>query len=225
MAKNTQKHIDINLAEGGVLRIEPVTPYVFRIRLRPDDQFREPSLIRYGIVGNDWEPVDFVTGYTDDSTTLHTDGAALSINEKDGRLVLYDSQEEVILREAGPPRSAPESGFDATFELGEDEKLYGLGDETRDRIQKRGHRTQMWVRNVACYAPIPFLMSTGGWGIFLNTTWRHFFDMGHQQKDRLRFWSRAGELDYYLIAGETLPILLDRYTDIAGKPHLLPLQG
>ena len=37
--------------------------------------------------------------------------------------------------------------------------------------------------------------------------------------------SRHGRLDYYLIAGGDLPTLLDRCTDITGKPHLLPKWG
>jgi len=225
MEEKTKRYVDVILAEGGVLRIEPLTPHTFRIRLRPDDQFREPSLIRYGILNNDWEPVDFSAEDADGKIIIRTDAASLSISKADGRLALCNLDGQVILQEAEPPRSSQESGFDAKFELREGEKLYGLGDETRERIQKRGHRTQMWVKNVASYVPIPVLLSTGGWGIFLNTTWRHFFDLGQKQEDRLRFWSKSGELDYYLIAGETLPLLLDRYTDIAGKPHLLPLHG
>ena len=220
-----KKHVDISLSQDAILRIEPITSYIFRVRLRPDDQFREPSLIRYGIVRRDWEPVDFSVQDHDESTVIQTAGASLSISKKDGCAILRDSEGQVLLQETSAPGSSQESGFNAEFRLRDEEKFYGLGDETRDRIQKRGHRTQMWVKNVACYVPIPFLMSTGGWGIFLNTTWRHFFDLGHTQKDRLRFWSRKGELDYYLIAGETLPVLLDRYTEIAGKPHLLPLWG
>jgi alpha-glucosidase len=225
MRKDKQKYVDVSLAKGGVLRAEPVTSHIFRVRLRPDAQFQEPSLIRYGIVRSDWEPVEFSVEDQDASRTVHTEDASLSISKEDGRVALRDSEGQMLLQEASAPRSSPESGFNAEFELREGEKLYGLGDETRDRIQKRGHRTQMWVKNVACYVPIPFLMSTGGWGLFLNTTWRHFFDLGYSQKDRLRFWSKQGELDYYLIAGETLPIVLDRYTDIVGKPHLLPLWG
>ena len=225
MKEEKEKYVDVELAQGGVLRVEPVTPHIFRIRLRPDAQFKEPSLIRYGIIRSDWEPVDFSVETLDDSLTIRTQGASLEISRKDGRLILHDGSGKVLLQEADSPRSSLESGFNAEFQLGDGEKLYGLGDEARDRIQKRGHRTQMWVKNVASYVPIPFLMSTSGWGILLNTTWRHFFDMGYSQEDRLRFWSRQGELDYYLIAGETMPMLIDRYTDIAGKPHLLPLWG
>jgi len=48
-------------------------------------------------------------------------------------------------------------------------------------------------------------------------------DAGATDPDRLVYSSRSGELDYYLIAGESLPELLDRHTEIAGRPALLPI--
>lgn len=223
--ENKEKCVNINLANGNIIKIEPVTSYTFRIRLSKNEQFKEPPLIKYGIIHNDWESVEFSLEDNDESSIIRTNDASLSVSKEDGRIALRNANGEVLIQEINAPSSSQDSGFNAEFELKKDEKLYGLGDETREQIKKNGHRTQMWVKNVASYVPIPFLMSTGGWGIFLNTTWRHFFDLGHTQDDRLRFWSKAGELDYYLIAGESLPLLLDRYTDIAGKPHLLPLWG
>jgi len=220
-----KKYIDINLKDRGILKLEPVTPYIFRIRLSSDGKFKEPSLIRYGILRNDWDTINFSIDDADESVRLNTEGASILINKSDGRISLYDSDGEMLLKESASPSSSIDEGFNAEFELRENERLYGLGDETREQVQKRGHSTQMWVKNVTCYVPIPFLMSTGGWGILVNTTWRHFFDIGDTQEDKLRFWSNNGELDYYLIVGKTLPIILNRYTDIAGKPHLLPLWG
>ena len=126
---------------------------------------------------------------------------------------------------AEAPRSQWDSGFRAVFALSPGENLYGFGDENRDRIQKRGSAGSMVLRNVASYVPIPFLMSTGGWAVFMNTTWFHRFDAGATDPDRLVFSAERGGLDLYLIAGESLPQLLDRYTELTGRPHLLPQSG
>lgn len=40
----------------------------------------------------------------------------------------------------------------------------------------------MWVRNVKCYIPISFIHSHDGWGLLLNSTWRHAVDVGHKEK-------------------------------------------
>jgi len=225
MNGNNQDYIEYKLPSNTIMRIHPITEYSFRIRLSPDGNFQEPSLIRYGILQNSWNQINYSVSDDDDSMIINTGKSSLSISKLDGRIVLCDDNGKTLVKEAIAPDCTKEKGFSAVFELMEGEKFYGLGDETRDRIQKRGYSTEMWVKNVSCYVPIPFLMSTAGWAIFLNTTWRHFFDIGDTQKDRLRFWSTGGQLDYYLIAGKSLPELLDRYTDIAGKPHLLPLWG
>ena len=215
--------VDVTLDSGGVVRIEPITAFVFRIRVSLDGVFREAALVRYGVVRRDWPDIEVALSEDADSVTLRTEATALRVRRSDGDVVFLDARGKVIVESAGAPCVGRDGGFDVGFRLTEDEKLYGLGDETRERIQKRGHRGKMVLRNVASYAPIPFLMSSGGWGVFLNTTWFHRFDAGATDPDRLSFHSRGGQLDYYLIAGESLPLILDRYTQITGRPHLLPM--
>ena len=79
--------------------------------------------------------------------------------------------------------------------------------------------------NVASYVPIPFIMSDHGWGLFLNTTMYHSFDAGATVGNRLSFNADKGIIDYFLIAGKSMPDILDKYTDITGKPTLLPEMG
>jgi len=223
MPDTSTRHVDVSLQTGAVLRVTPITPYVFRLRLRPDGEFPEPGLVRYGIVRTDWPEVPLAVTEDGDTLRFGTGRTGLTIGRTDGRMVFRDAAGELLLQEAEAPCSDPRTGFRAAFALAEGERLYGLGDETRDRIQKRGHETPMVLRNVVSYVPIPFLMSTRGWAVFLNTTWFHHVDAGATQGDRLVFSAHRGELDYYLIAGQSLPELLDRYTEITGRPTLLPL--
>lgn len=220
MRKATPRHVDIHLARG-TLRVQPIAPHTFRIRLRPDDNWREPALTRYGILRSNWPKTQFSVEDGDAKTVIRTAEAELSVSKSDGRIELKDAKGGLLLRETAPPVSGP--GFAAEFELSPDERLYGLGDENRDIVAKRGHRTMMWVQDCISYAPIPFLMSTRGWAVLVNSTWRHAFDIGSEKPDRVRFWAPRGELDYYLFTGHDLPALLDRYTEVAGKPTLLPL--
>lgn len=215
--------MDIPLTCGGVCRVEPVAPHTFRVRLRPDDTFTEPALVRYGVLRREWPPVEYTVEETDEVIRLGTAEATLTVARVDGRMTLQRRDGEALTANTSAPWSGPEEGFGAELTLVDGERLYGLGDVTRDRIQMRGHRAQMWVKNVSAYVPVPFVMSSRGWAVFVNTTWRHVFDLGQRQPDRMRFGGRRGELDYYLFVGDDLPALLDRYTDLAGKPTLLPL--
>lgn len=212
-------HNDI-ATSSGMLRIEPVSQHAFRIRLSSDGVFSEGGLTRYGIVKSIFADVKHAYVKDGGANTVSTGSSSVIAND-DGSFVFSAGGKE-LLRTVAALRSG-EDGFDAAFAIDDTEKIYGLGDVTRERVEKRGFRTAMWVRNVASYVPIPYVMSTRGWAIFVNTTWRHFFDVGYKVKNSMRFWSKHGDLDFFIIAGSSLTELIDRYTDIAGKPHMLPL--
>lgn len=216
----TSQHLDLPLTDGSTLRVAAITPFVYRVR-RGDGRFAEPGMVRYGIVRSDWPEVAWTVRADGAGTVLDAGSTSLAIG-RDGAVALRDGSGRALVA-AEPAAGEAEGGFRAAFALAPDERLYGLGDETRDRLNKRGHATPMVLRNVVSYAPIPFLMSTGGWAVFLNTTWFHHVDAGQGDPDRLVFTARRGELDYYLIAGDSLPVLLDRYTALTGRPALLPL--
>ncbi|GAA4834817.1 hypothetical protein GCM10023310_10400 [Paenibacillus vulneris] len=215
--------VTLRVESGGFVRVEVIGEWTFRIQLSRDAQFKDAALLKYGIVRGSWPKVRFELQETGDGWQIQTSGAQLSVSKYDGRIVLKDAKGQILLREAVPGQANGPAGLRAEFELSDEERLYGLGDESREGIQKRGHRAKMWVKNVDCYAPIPYVMSSRGWAFFFNTTWRHFFDLGYTNKERWSVFAKRGELDYYLIAGESLPRLINRFTDITGKPHVLPI--
>ena len=210
-------HHDIS-TKNGVIRVTALTAHSFRVRLSRTGDFTEPALTRYCILKNDVS-IDAAVRTEGGATIIDAGGATLCIDDRGISLSLNGR----VRWECTSLWSGTDDGWGGQCTLTKDEKLYGMGDVTRERIQKRGFRTVMWVKNVASYVPIPFLMSTNGWAMLLNTTWKHYIDAGYKDNDALRFWGRRGELDIFLFAGVTLPELLDRYTFIAGRPKLLPL--
>jgi alpha-glucosidase (family GH31 glycosyl hydrolase) len=211
---------------NGCLGADAVAPWAFRIRFTPRGAaFSEGALNRYGVLRIPDAPTDVQIQRHPDCVCLDTAAVRLQLDLTEGSVALHDRDGRPLLQQDGPVDYRGEGGFSIAFRLGDEERLYGLGDETRDRVQKRGHRTRMVLRNVASYAPIPFLMSTNGWAVFLNTTWFHTVDAGAETPDRLVYTVRGGTPDMYLIAGEDLPTLLDRYTQLSGRPHLLPMSG
>jgi alpha-glucosidase (family GH31 glycosyl hydrolase) len=125
--------------------------------------------------------------------------------------------------------------FGASFEIGTDERFYGLGTASARRIQLRGHAYRLWTQYRGNFGfesskhdwdqtegPIPLLLSTGGWGVFVNTTWVHYYDIGRIDRDQTFFWGPEGNLDFFLMRGASLPRLLELYTEITGKPRLQP---
>src|SRR5690606_2793632 len=70
--------------------------------------------------------------------------------------------------------------------------------------------------------PIPFFMSTKGYGVFLHNSYETEWDMGYTEDDEYSFGAVNGELDYYFIYGPKFTNIVSYYTDLTGKSPLLP---
>jgi alpha-glucosidase len=207
------------------LRIDFISPSVFRIRMNNKDNFPEGGMVRYGIVSTRCQHHTVKKTSGGNTIQFSTDSARIVVNKKDGKIQLFGKTGNLLTQNDQPPKPGSEQGFEFSFELNQDDRLYGFGDESRDQIQKRGHKNKMVVMNVSSYVPIPFVMSNRGWGVFLNTTMYHSFDAGATISNRLSFSADNGIIDYFLITGKSMPEILDQYTEITGKPTLLPKWG
>ena len=113
-------------------------------------------------------------------------------------------------------------GFELRFPLAKGEHVYGLGDVCREGIQRRGRRYEIWVANITSYIPIPMVMTSRGWGVLVNTTYRHVFDVGKSDPDALVVTAETGDVDFYVFTGRDYRALLEAYTRLTGRPALLP---
>jgi len=109
-----------------------------------------------------------------------------------------------------------------SLSLKSDERLYGGGSTSRDHVQHRGEALRMWATYQIAEVPVPFLMSSNGWGIFNNTTELNFFDIGKFDKDKLLIFNTTDNIDFYIMLGESMDEVINLYTTITGKPYLLP---
>lgn len=219
------RHFDFKLENGSFMRVQALAEEIFRVRIELSPAFKAPALERYGLIKSDWKEVSCEIEESPSSIVLKTSKAKLEVSRRDGSLKLRRADGSALLESSSAPYCDLSEGFGASFKLDGSERLYGLGDVTRDRIQKRGFKSRVWVVNVKSYVPIPVLSSTKGWALTVNSTWRHFFDAGASDFNVLKFWGRRGSLDFHLAAGDGVPSLLDRVTEICGKPALLPLWG
>lgn len=288
-ANAVAKPVELTLGNGDVLRVEAVTPAIFRIRLSADGKFAPSLLERYGIVRTDWPALEPMVQEQGGVTRISTDAGALAIRLEDGRMQLFDSADKAICEQILPQKTRwtepelqafkqrqaslaeyfkgeqrkagqiqivggtvpnkaeysenmhefdlPTNSFGATFSLRDGERFYGLGTASAKRIQLRGYGYRLWTQYRGNFGydgggsweqtegPIPLLIGTGGWGVFVNTTWVHYYDIGRYEPDQAFFWGPGGQLDFYLLVGKTLPELIARYTDLTGKPRLLPEFG
>ncbi len=112
--------------------------------------------------------------------------------------------------------------FGINFEIGRDEFFYGLGEGARDRISLRGYSYQNWTIYQYNEIPIPLVMSSDNWGIFINAQGRHFVDIDNLMKDRLTILGNFDDLDIFVLYGESMKTIIRHYTEITGQNAILP---
>ena len=109
-----------------------------------------------------------------------------------------------------------------SFSMEDGERFYGGGSTSRDHIQHRGEFLRMWTTYQQTEIPMPFMMSSRGWGVYNNSTRKSFFDIGNQQKSKFNIINTFDEADFYLMMGKDMPAILNEYTLVTGRTYVLP---
>ncbi len=108
--------------------------------------------------------------------------------------------------------------------MGVGELIYGLG-ERFTAFTKNGQSVAIWnedggTSTYQSYKNIPFYISNKGYGVFVNHPEKVEFEIGTEQVTKTAFSVEGGCLDYYLFNGPSMKEVLERYTDLTGKPSL-----
>ena len=121
---------------------------------------------------------------------------------------------------------APVRVYDA-LSLAPDERFFGFG-ERFVPLDQRGRSWTSWAVDAVttstqrAYKPVPFGMSSRGYGLFINSTAAIDFDLGASSSLSFAFSPAATELDYFIIFGPALNDVLRRYWRLTGTPPLPP---
>ena len=112
-----------------------------------------------------------------------------------------------------------------------DEVFYGLGDKY-SFLNKKGYEFEMWNSDIpdphyesmrSLYKSIPFFIvhrPDVDYGIFFDNHFRTQFDLGKENSGYYFFSADDGNLDYYLISGESIADVVSGYTYLTGTTPL-----
>ena len=220
----TKQNVVLALEGGASVRIDVLGPRLFRVRHSKDGKWTESALNRYGVLAATFPETAFQRNDTGDAYTLTTGQATLTVDRKDGSVALATEKGQALTRQAAPVFETG-GGYNLRFSLAKDERIYGLGDSNRDNVMRRGGVYEIWVLNVTSYIPVPMVLSSRGWGLLMNTTWRNTFDVGKGDPDAMVCTAPRSDVDYYLFCGPDYRSLLETYTSFTGRPALLPVWG
>ena len=110
--------------------------------------------------------------------------------------------------------------------LSVDEKVYGFGEKFTSFI-KNGQTVKMWNEDGGTctdqsYKNIPFYMTNKGYGVFVNHPEKVEFEAATENVSGVSFSVKGESLGYFVINGPSMKEVLMHYTDITGKPALVP---
>ena len=220
----TKQNVVFALEGGASVRVDVLGPRLFRVRHSKTGKWTESALNRYGVLAATFSETAFQRDDTADAYVLATGQATLTVGRKDGSVALADAKGQALTRQAAPVYETG-GGYNLHFSLAKGERVYGLGDSNRDCVQRRGGVYDIWVLNVTSYIPIPMALTSRGWGLLMNTTWRNTFDVGKSDPDAMICTAPRSDVDYYLFCGADYRSLLETYTSFTGRPALLPIWG
>ncbi len=222
--------------------IEFVSPKTIRLRMNTSEGAlrNEPSLMLVGAPAKDtsWkvEQNDKAITYRNayGSVSIIKDPWRIEIRDNAGRL-LTSTQNRNDLSSFFSPlpfsfvRRATDFGRSvaAVFSLSPDEKIFGCG-ESFTRLNKRGQklvlytRDAMGVQNSWMYKPIPFFMSSNGYGMFIHTSTPVTLDAGHTFDQSNAIYVGDDALDLFVFLGSPKEVLSE-YTALTGRSPVPPL--
>ena len=219
-------------AGAAILRITALRDDVIRVRIAPTSSLPEDA--SWAVLGDArGKSVEVQPVQDSNAVGFHTAALDVRVERNPLRMVIRDRAGTVISADAlGRPAEFQRGGFSVYKQMPGDEHYFGLGDKTGS-FDRRNQAYTLWNTDVGTqesvdpiYKSIPFFLAIHGslsYGIFLDNTWRSWFDFGKQARDAIAFGAEGGPLDYYFIYGPTPKQVVEGYAYLTGKPPLPPL--
>ena len=219
-------------AGSALVRITALRDDIVRVRIAPDGTLPEDA--SWAVLAESRKESVTVQPLQEDAAVVfRTKSVELRVERNPLRIVLRDLSGNVLCSDApGRPTEFAHGGFSVSKAMGSDEHFYGLGDKT-GQFDRRNQAFTLWNTDHGIqesvdpiYKSIPFFISINqgrSYGLFLDNTWRTWFDFGKSARDAYSFGAEGGPLDYYLIYGPTPKQVLEAYIHLTGTPPLPPL--
>lgn len=179
-----------------------------------------------------------------EKTIYKSEDGSLILNKKNFKIELFDAQKKLLTStnsfeelEGMHSKKLPflfikrstdcSRSIAASFSLMPDEKFFGCG-ESFTGLNKRGQKVVLWACDTQStasnqmYKPVPFFISSRGYGMFVHTTSPVTMDFGYTHDGSKTLFVGDDQLDVFFFIGSPKEILTE-YTNITGKSSMPPL--
>ncbi len=218
----------LSTADGRSLRLTPYGDSMFRFQRKgPRETFLPDN--HYEMVESHQWPKHITFKDEGDRWVFATSGAPkleVWVGKSELNITVFQEGQAVLTELDTPHKQGNRLSLDFAYD--EKENFTGLGHGYYARepsLNLRGRAVERnYGREQIEQAPliVPFYMSSKGYGVFLNSTFSNQFSFGKNNRYSIAIDDSGfgGQLDYFFIAGPKLTSVLDRYTQLTGRPRL-----
>ncbi|MBN2611561.1 MAG: DUF4968 domain-containing protein [Bacteroidales bacterium] len=225
--------------------VEFISPQTIRIRANSGPQLhpdKESLMLVNGkaVADKPWKYSKTSTGHT-----YKSESGSIVITENPWHILIYDKKGKLLTKTIHHVDNSDSTytpilpfsyvrrasdysrSFNATLALSPDEKIFGCG-ESYTGFNKRGQKVVLFsddgngVQNETMYKPIPFFMSSRGYGVFMHTSSPITCDFGKYFSGVTSLMIGDDALDLFIFIGNPKEIL-NEYTNLTGKAAMPPL--
>ncbi len=219
----------ISTLEGQRMRITPYGDMIIRFQsIRANEEFFADD--RYEMVESHQWPGEL--SVREDSSTIFlvtnpTNGLTVRIEKKGLRISVSSSKISDSFLNHSNGIWWDGDTIHSSFVYDENEHFTGLGHGYYGREKKIDLKGEVVQRNYGTLhgqqAPliVPFYLSSKGYGVFLNSTFTNSFNFGFEKQYEFSI-TGGGRMDYFVILGPGFRDILDRYTQLTGRPRMFP---
>ena len=231
----TAEYVTVGNGSGVHLTITALRDDIIRIRAAKGDMPppEDASWAVSSVVRAKTVPLEVIE---DENTyEFRTAKVIIKVDHKTLAVTVTDLAGHVVLADAaGTALNFDNGGFRLRKAMPQDEHFFGLGDKTGP-LDRRGEAFSLWNTDAfgfaattdPIYKSVPFIMGvdeTGhSFGLFMDNTYRSFFDFGKSERDAFSFGAEGGPVDYYVMAGTDPKSVVEDYAYLTGTAPLTPL--
>ncbi|HUI30997.1 MAG TPA: TIM-barrel domain-containing protein [Candidatus Acidoferrales bacterium] len=176
-------------------------------------------------------PANYFVADSDSTFTIKSSSLQIVCRKFPLRVGFYSAGGESLVKEpASGGAGSSKSKRIANFFVKPSEHFYGTGERGMS-LDLRGQAFDNYNEQHGGYGSpvpptmnvnIPFMISSGNYGIYFDDTYRGHFDVGNSNPNVFTYTADGGELSYYFICDSTMKDVLADYTWLTGRPPLLP---
>ncbi len=217
---------------NALLNVYVIDDNIIRFRYTIHDSFsKAPS---YAVIKSGNKKVKFDFKEEKSYYLIKTSNLNVEISRSPCRVSVFDKNMNLIDEDSKAFGAAFDGDEVRCFKkLFDRRNFYGLGEKTGP-LNKRGFQYTMWNTDSykyrgdsdPLYLSIPFFIGIRdhkAYGIFLDNTYRSYFNMGASNNRFYWFGAAGGELDYYFIYGPEIKKIISDYTFLTGRMEMPPL--